>query len=190
MSWKNFKNYYVYTYFDENDIPYYVGMGCGKRVVQKHIYVQVPVFELIKVIDNLTQQEAWDKEIELIGYYGREDLGKGTLKNLTNGGPTQKSGWKQSQIAKEKISIGNKGKIRTEEQRNNYKKPKTKAHAEKIRQANLGRLNDGRYEKIRKTMKLKKWYTDGNVTKMFIPGTEKIGFVPGRKIKDKNNVVA
>ena len=25
MTWKNLKGYYVYTYFDENQVPYYVG---------------------------------------------------------------------------------------------------------------------------------------------------------------------
>jgi hypothetical protein len=135
MSWHTLTNYYVYTYFDNNQVPYYVGMGKGKRVVQKHLYVAVPLFENIQVTDNLTQKEAWDKEIKLIALYGREDLGKGPLKNLTNGGPTQKSGWNQSAIAKEKISEGNKGKIRTAKQRQNYKGTKTVEHAEKVRQA-------------------------------------------------------
>lgn len=150
MSWRNFKNYYVYTYFDENGIPYYVGMGCGKRVIQKHLYVKVPpIFEMIQVIDNLTQQDAWNKEIELISYYGREDLGKGPLKNLTNGGPSQKSGWKHSKLAKEKISIGNKGKIRTEDQKKNYKGTVTLEHANKVKIAVKKMWDDPEYKKQR-----------------------------------------
>jgi hypothetical protein len=190
MSWHTLTNYYVYTYFDSNQLPYYVGMGKGKRVMQKHLYVDVPLFENIKITDNLTQQEAWTKEIELIAMYGRENLGRGPLKNLTNGGPTQKSGWNQSAIAKEKISAGNKGKVRTAEQRQRYKKPKSKEHSEKIRQANIGRKNDGRYEKIKETMKLKRWYNNGVITKMLVPGTEEVGFFLGRAIKENNNVVA
>jgi hypothetical protein len=149
MSWHTLTNYYVYTYFDNNQVPYYVGMGKGKRVVQKHLYVAVPLFENIQVTDNLTQKEAWDKEIKLIALYGREDLGKGPLKNLTNGGPTQKSGWNQSAIAKEKISEGNKGKIRTAEQRQNYKGTKTVEHAEKVRQAVQQMWNDPVYREQR-----------------------------------------
>lgn len=156
MSWKKLNGYYVYTYY-EGDTPYYVGMGMKKRVTQKHLYVTVPLFENIKIIDNLTQQEAWNKEIELIALYGREDLGKGTLKNLTNGGPTQKSGWNQSSQAKIKISLGNKGKIRTDEHRKNYSKPKSAEHIEKIRLANIGRPVDGRYQKISKTTKGRPW---------------------------------
>jgi hypothetical protein len=156
MSWEQLKGYYVYTYY-EGETPYYVGMGMNKRVVQKHLYVTVPLFENIKIIDNLTQQEAWDKEIELIAFYGREDLGKGTLKNLTNGGPTQKSGWNQSTQAKIKISLGNKGKVRTDQYRKNYSKPKSAEHIENIRLANIGRPPDGRYQKISETKKGRPW---------------------------------
>lgn len=135
MTWKNLKDYYVYTYYNESGIPYYVGMGKGNRVVKKHLYVEVPVFDRIKIIDGLTQEDAWNKEIELIAYFGREDLGKGPLQNLTNGGPTQKSGWNQSKQAKEKISKGNTGKIRTLEHRQHYTGKKTVEHAENIRKS-------------------------------------------------------
>jgi len=157
MSWKNFTGYYVYTYLDENLTPYYVGMGCKNRVIAKHLYVTVPSFDKIIVEDNLMQQQAWDREIELIAQYGREHLGTGPLKNLTEGGPTQKSGWTHSTQTKEQISIKNTGKIRTLEHRKNYCKSKTIEHSEKIRQANLGRKDDGRYLKISQTMKGRPW---------------------------------
>jgi hypothetical protein len=157
MSWKNFKGYYTYIYLDENSVPYYVGMGCKNRVIAKHLYVVVPSLEKIIVEDSLTQQQAWDKEIELIALYGREHLGTGPLKNLTAGGPTQKSGWAHSPQAKQQISIKNSGKIRTLEHKKNYSKPKTTEHSEKIRQANLGRKDDGRYVKTSQTMKGRPW---------------------------------
>lgn len=157
MSWKNFTGYYVYTYLDENLKPYYVGMGCNNRMIAKHLYVKVPNFDNIIVEDNLTQQQAWDKEIELIALYGREHLGTGPLKNLTEGGPTQKSGWTHSSQTRKMISIKNTGKIRTLEHKENYSKPKTAEHAEKIRQANLGRADDGRYSKISQSMKGRPW---------------------------------
>lgn len=135
MSWKNFTGYYVYTYLDENLKPYYVGMGCKNRVIAKHLYVSVPSFDKIIVEDNLTQVQAWNREIELIAQYGREHLGTGPLKNLTEGGPTQKSGWAQSLQTKQQISIKNTGKVRTPEHKEHYSKPKTSAHANNIRQA-------------------------------------------------------
>lgn len=135
MSWKKFTGYYVYTYLDENLNPYYVGMGCKNRVIAKHLYVTIPSFDKIVVEDNLTQLQAWDREVELISKYGREHLGTGPLKNLTAGGPTQKSGWAHSLQTKQQISIKNSGKIRTLEHKKNYSKPKTTEHSEKIRQA-------------------------------------------------------
>lgn len=182
MSWKNLKRFYVYTYINEDHVPYYVGMGNGNRVISKNHRVPVPKFELIDIIDDLTQKEAWDLEIELIKKYGREDKGLGTLKNLTNGGPTQKSGWNHSVASKEKISNGNLGKKRTEIQKKNYRKPKSSAHAENIRKANLGRPWDNRYLKVSLTKSKQKWYNNGNITRMFEPGKELDGFVPGRKL--------
>lgn len=135
MSWKNYKDYYVYTYLDINSKPYYVGMGCKNRVIAKHLYVTVPSFDKIIVEDALTQQQAWDREIELIAQYGREHLGTGPLKNLTEGGPTQKSGWAQSPQTKQQISIKNTGKVRTEQHKQNYRKSKSIEHADNIRQA-------------------------------------------------------
>ena len=152
----------------------------------KHSYVRVPLFEQIQIIDGLTEEEAWNKEIELIKLYGREDLGTGTLNNLTHGGPTQKSGWSQSEQAREKISRGNKGKIRTEEQRKNYKGCTTASWAEKIRAANIGRKDDGRYSKMAKTKSKQRWFNNGKVTRMFEPGKELEGFVPGRTIGNSN----
>lgn len=149
MSWKKFTGYYVYTYLDENLNPYYVGMGCKNRVIAKHLYVIVPAFEKIIVEDSLTQQQAWDKEIELIALYGREHLGTGPLKNLTAGGPTQKVGWAQSPQARKQISIKNTGKIRTLEHKENYRKPKTAAHSEKIRQVVQNLWNDPVYKEHR-----------------------------------------
>ena len=157
MSWKNFTGYYVYTYLDESLKPYYVGMGCKNRVIAKHLYVNVPTFDRIVVEDNLTQPQAWNREIELIAQYGREHLGTGPLKNLTEGGPTQKSGWAHSLQTKKQISIKNTGKIRTLEHKEKYRKPKTIEHAENIRQANLGRVDDGRYIKTSQTMKGRPW---------------------------------
>lgn len=39
-------------------------------------------------------------------------------------------------------------------------------------------------------MSLKRWYSNGLETRMFVPGKELPGFRPGRKLKDTENVVA
>jgi hypothetical protein len=57
-----------------------------------------------------------------------------------------------------------------------------KLHAEKIRQANIGRKDDGRYVKIAMTKSKQRWYTNGETTIMVEPGAQPIGFFPGRKL--------
>jgi hypothetical protein len=149
MTWKNYKDYYVYTYLDIDSKPYYVGMGCKNRVIAKHLYVTVPSFDKIVVEDRLTQQQAWDREIELIAQYGREHLGTDPLKNLTEGGPTQKSGWAQSPQTKQQISIKNTGKVRTEQHKQNYRKSKSIEHADNIKQAVTNIWSDPIYKEQR-----------------------------------------
>lgn len=102
--------YYVYIYFD-NEIPFYVGMGHGKRYLnhirdaEKAVSSNAPrnrlshkLNKIIKILSenrmpeikivssSLNIEQAVELEKELIAKFGREDLGLGTLTNLTNGG--------------------------------------------------------------------------------------------------------
>jgi hypothetical protein len=174
--------FYVYKYIDEMGVPYYIGKGKGFRMDGLHNNVLLPPKEQrVKVQENLTEEEALALENHLIRLYGRK-LDGGTLENIKINQWVGSSGWKHSERTKQLISEKNTGKTRTLEQRLNYKKPKSPEHIEKIRQANIGRKPDGRNEKISVTMSKKRWYTNGVMTKMFEPGTEMIGFTPGRKI--------
>jgi len=149
--------HYVYMYLAD-DIPYYIGMGKGNRMTAYHLYVDVPALTEIAVIrSSMTKEDAWDLETKLVDHYGLACNNTGILKNLRRGGKTSNSDWYHSEQAKEKISAGNKGKVRTEAHKKNYRKPKTAEHAEKIRQANLGRKPDGRYAKASATLKGKPW---------------------------------
>jgi len=158
MSWKKYKRYYVYIYLEDN-VPFYVSKGKHNRIQVKHLYVTFPGYKNVKVTNNLTEQAAWDLETKLVEKYGLKCNGTGILENLRPGGRPSNSGWFHSEQAKQKISEGNKGKVRTEEHKKKYRKSKTKEHAENIRQANLGREPDGRYEKISKTTKGRPWTT-------------------------------
>lgn len=178
MSWKTPKRYYVYTYLDSNGTPYYVGMGKGRRAVEKHIYVEVPEIINIIIQDDMTQEDAWKIETQLIEHYGMKCKNEGPLLNLQKGGKTQKSGWHHSTETKEQISkslTGVKKKTTI-----NYKKPKSAEHAEAIRQANIGRPDDGRYKKIGEKMSKKRWYNKDGHTVMCEPGKELSGYLPGR----------
>jgi hypothetical protein len=140
---------YVYRHIrlDTNQV-FYIGIGSSpyykrakskldrndfwKRIVNKTDY------KIEILFDELTKEEAIEKEIEFIALYGRSNLGKGTLCNLTNGGEgtntlilSDASREKMSKSQKgnkkyllrttpqeeinNKIGLANKGKARTEE---------------------------------------------------------------------------
>lgn len=138
---KNSKVVYLHRKQTDNSI-FYVGVGNLKRayskqrpdwwqrVVKKYGYT----IEIYK--SNLTQEEAFQIEIELIAKYGRIDLGNGQLINQTKGGITvegvsekvlnkKKKSLKsvvRTQEWKDKISISHKGKVKSKEHRENIAK--------------------------------------------------------------------
>ena len=90
---------YVYQHIrlDTNEVFY---VGIGKKPKHGRAYtrsdrnpfwekvVAKTSFKVEILFDNLTWEQACEKEKELIALYGRRDLGTGTLVNLTDGGDT------------------------------------------------------------------------------------------------------
>lgn len=89
---------YVYRHIriDKNE-PFYIGIG--KDDTYKRAYqssktkrsdfwhnIASKGYEVEILMDNLTWEQACEKEKEFISIYGRKDLGQGSLVNLTNGG--------------------------------------------------------------------------------------------------------
>jgi len=113
---------YRHIRLDSNQ-PFYIGIGktekrayengnrrtnYWKRIVQKHGYkVQI-------MLDDLTWEEACEIERYLIRFYGRADLGLGTLVNLTDGGDGT-LGRVYSEETKAKMSAAATGKKQSEE---------------------------------------------------------------------------
>lgn len=184
--------FYVYQYTTNDGIPYYIGKGSKNRINECHLpWVTIPAKEFRHYIKTgLSEKEAFDLEIELIKNYGRKIDG-GILDNIKLTRWVSQAGWFHSDETKQKISKSNIGKVRTEEQKQNYRKPKTVEHAEKIRQANLGRKDSKeRINKMKTTLKKKRWFTNGKSSVFCEPGNQPIDYIPGRILRKIINDVA
>ena len=116
-------NFYIYFHINplKNEI-FYVGKGKGKRafekgsrrsdywnrVVKKYGYI-VDIIE-----EDLSEQEAFEREIFYINKIGRKDLGLGPLINMTNGGDGN-SGLIFTEKHKLKLSESHKGNLHSDE---------------------------------------------------------------------------
>lgn len=111
-------------YLDQDNIPFYVGKGKNVRYyVSAHLGKRCPNLFLKNKIrkisvenvkiqflhKNLTEEGAFRQERYWIKYYGRRDLGTGTLCNLTDGGEGS-TGHVCSDEAKLKMSENNRWK--------------------------------------------------------------------------------
>jgi hypothetical protein len=105
------KNYYTYAYLREDNTPWYIGKGKGRRAYQKHDYFSPPSSEKILILKtNLTEEEAFNHEIYMIAIFGRKDLETGILRNRTNGGDSPPIFTGHSWESKQKISEKLKGR--------------------------------------------------------------------------------
>lgn len=171
--------YYVYQYITPDGLPYYIGKGKGRRVHMKHS-VTLPPKEYRQILHTgLTNEEAKKLEIELIQKYKRKVDG-GILDNIKINQWACFDGWNHTDETKQKISNSLTGRTLSEETKEKMRKPKSAAHAQKIRDANIGRKDDGRYVKIGKTKSEQRWFNNGINSIMVIPGQEPTGYSPGR----------
>ena len=114
---------YIYRHIRlDSNKPFYIGIG---EDLPKNIGLYKRAYEVVNrnkfwvnitnktdykidiLLDNLTWKEACEKEIEFILLYGRKDLKKGLLVNLTDGGEGKK-GVKDSLETKTKKSTSAK----------------------------------------------------------------------------------
>jgi hypothetical protein len=94
------RKYYVYVWIRHTGEPVYVGKGCGPRafrefekgnvhlraIITKDRQAGFPEPQRILVAQNLTENEAFDREMREIALHRRTKDG-GTLTNMTDGGP-------------------------------------------------------------------------------------------------------
>jgi hypothetical protein len=153
---------YVYKHIrkDTNEI-FYIGIGKNKnrkdskysRNTHWHNIVKKTEFYSEIIEDNLTWEEACDREIFWIKCYGRKDLNEGQLVNMTNGGDgvngrvmsekqkerlrELKTGTKTTDETKEKLRIKQQGRKYTTEDKKKMSesskgKPKSDEHKKNI----------------------------------------------------------
>jgi hypothetical protein len=155
---------YRHIRLDKNE-PFYIGIGTDvKRAYNKSLrnnwwkkIINKTNYEVQILFEDLTWEEACEKEKEFIALYGRRDLGTGTLCNMTDGGEgtygrifthsdetkmkisKQKKGnnyWvgkKHSQESKDKISQSKKGhSVNKGKSHPAWNKGKSKINMEKV----------------------------------------------------------
>jgi hypothetical protein len=108
--------YYTYAYLREAGSPYYIGKGKEKRLFYKYGKNCKPPKDrsrIIKLKQNLTEEEAFKHEIYMIAVFGKKCDGTGILMNIADGGnapPTfygEDSPTKRPEVRK-KIGAANK----------------------------------------------------------------------------------
>lgn len=120
------KNWYVYRHIrcDNNEV-FYVGVGCAaglRRAYSRHArneswkgIVSKTEWRVEVFFENITLNEAFEKEVFFISLHGRLDKGTGTLANRSaggdgNGGGIHSRGLKRSAEARKNISLGQIGR--------------------------------------------------------------------------------
>ena len=184
---------YIYKHIrlDKNE-PFYIGIGsdnCGyKRAYsvrrsQHWKYITNKTNYIVEIIeDNLTWEQACEKEKEYIALYGRKDLNLGPLVNKTDGGEgianlsmesreaIKKSlriyygnnDIKRSEYTKQKMSRSQKGRKKTQNQIDKHKKciigkKASNETKKKMSQSRLGKItSDTTITKIKQNQPNKK----------------------------------
>lgn len=155
---------YKHIRLDTNEV-FYVGIGSQKKRAYStykrskfwHSIIEKTDYEVVILKENVSVEEAYQMEKDLIKFYGRRDLGLGTLVNMTDGGDgrfgaiaSEETRRKMSQSRKG-LNTWTKGHKPTNETRqkisnvlkeywkHNPKAPMTEEAKEKIRQSLTGR---------------------------------------------------
>ena len=192
---ENPNRFYTYAYLREDRTPYYIGKGQGRRISNRRKGEIKPPKDKTRVIflkQNITEEEAFKHEIYMIAVFGRIDLGTGILRNRTNGGEGM-SGFTHSEETRSKISEKNKGKKRTEEQKQKLREAQKNQSEETRRKKAHKNNNFAKGNKIDRKIvdrltehkKQRKWWNNGINQKFCIECP--CGWVPGRLPLKKGN---
>lgn len=165
---------YLYRHIrlDKNE-PFYIGIATHlkraydkssrKNKIWKSIIAKTD-YRVEILFDDLTREQALEKEIEFISFYGRIDLKTGTLANYTNGGEELNGLWNKGRKASEET----KAKLREAAR---HKPPMSKETREKLSKSKMGHIVS---EETRRKLSL------------FNKGIKKGPWSDEQKVKNKN----
>lgn len=134
---------YLYRHIrlDKNE-PFYIGVATHlkraydkssrKNKIWKSIIAKTD-YRVEILFDDLTREQALEKEIEFISFYGRIDLKTGSLANYTNGGEELNGLWNKGRKASEET----KAKLREAAK---HKPPMSKETREKLSKSKMGHI--------------------------------------------------
>ena len=167
--------YYVYVFLREDRYtPYYVGKGQGNRCFVKRKSNNPPQDRdrIVKVKENLTEEESLELEKLLIKFWGRKDIGTGILHNHTDGGEgtsgrivseeeirtkkKNKGGYKLSPETRERMRqrMLRDNPMSNPVHRNKLSKPKPPGFSEKVSKIHKGKvLSQETRDKISQSLK-------------------------------------
>lgn len=166
---------YVYRHIrlDTNQ-PFYIGVGSDTKFLRAYNFkarnifwkrvVEKTEFEVEILFTDLSWEEACAKEVEFIKLYGRYDLNRGTLVNLTDGGDGS-VGVIKSEATKKRVSVALMGKKRSQEaveslRRGSVGKNKgrifSEDHKRKIGLGNIGKHYRKHTDEVRAIIKAKR----------------------------------
>jgi hypothetical protein len=160
---------YKHIRLDKNEV-FYIGIGefesraydkflrtnYWKNIAKKGYIVEI-------LFKDLTWEQACQKERELIAFYGRKDLGVGSLVNLTDGGQGPK-GVIRSKETRNKISESRKGKCMGDNNPSKRLDVREKLHntLSKLKDNHSSKRSD---VKIKIGDSMKKWWKNIDSTK-------------------------
>ena len=148
------RDFYVYVIFRTTGEPCYVGKGTGGRwkdhVRKSHNPHLKSIYALaggdlpiLKIREELTNEDAIETEIALIAAIGRKTAGSGPLVNMTDGGDGRLGG-SPSIETRAKLSVSRKGTPLTPRALASLALgralPRSPENLEKLRSANVGRV--------------------------------------------------
>jgi hypothetical protein len=151
----------------DNGQPFYIGIGVNldraynktKRSIYWKIIVNTHNYEVEILFNNLTYEEAIEKEKEFIKLYGRINNNTGILVNLTDGGDGS-IGYIPSKETLLKIGEKSKGRIKTKEQIEKWKSKmtfsKSQETKDKIRQSLIGKKHTEERKENQRKLRLGK----------------------------------